>query len=93
MTAILQLLALSPVLWWFGKRLNDGSDEPLGLLTLGLALVLGWRERKSLQAPPQARSLYSFPRRLEESAGPTGPFIPARHAVPGFCHGHGIPSR
>jgi exosortase/archaeosortase family protein len=55
MTAILQLLALSPVLWWFGKRLNDGSDEPLGLLTLGLALVLAWRERKSLHAAPQAR--------------------------------------
>lgn len=55
MTAILQLLALSPVLWWFGKRLNDGGDEPLGLLTLGLALVLAWRERKSLPAAPQAR--------------------------------------
>jgi exosortase/archaeosortase family protein len=53
--AILQLLALSPVLWWFGKRLNDGSDEPLGLLTLGLVCVLAWRERKSLHAAPQAR--------------------------------------
>jgi hypothetical protein len=48
--AILQLLALSPVLWWFGKRLNDGSDEPLGLLTLGLVFLLAWRDRKSLHA-------------------------------------------
>lgn len=55
--AILQLLAISPVLWWFGKRLNDGNDEPLGLLTLGLALVLAWRDRRSLQASPCARNI------------------------------------
>lgn len=48
--AILQLLALSQVLWWFGKRLNDGSDEPLGLLTLGWVFSLAWRDRKSLHA-------------------------------------------
>lgn len=52
---LFQLVALSPVLWWFGKRLNDGNDEPLGLLTLGLALVLAWRDRKSLHASPRAR--------------------------------------
>ena len=43
--ALLQFAALSPVLWWFGKRLNDGNDEPLGLLTFALALVLAWRAR------------------------------------------------
>ncbi len=53
--AFFQLAALSPVLWWFGKRLNDGNDEPLGLLTLALAIVLAWRDRKSLQASPRAR--------------------------------------
>ena len=53
--ALLQLVALSPVLWWFGKRLNDGNDEPLGLLTFALALVLAWRDRKSLHASPRAR--------------------------------------
>jgi exosortase/archaeosortase family protein len=53
--ALLQVIALSPVIWWFGERLNDGSDEPLGLLTLALALVLTWRDRKSLQASTRAR--------------------------------------
>lgn len=46
---------MSPVGWWFGQRLNDGSDEPLGLLTLALSLGLAWRDRKSLHASPQAR--------------------------------------
>lgn len=53
--AFLQLLALTPVIWWFAKRLNDGSDEPLGLLTLSLALVLAWRDHKSLITTPTAR--------------------------------------
>ncbi|NQX02959.1 archaeosortase/exosortase family protein, partial [bacterium] len=53
--AVLQVLALAPVGWWFGQRLNDGSDEPLGLLTLALALGLAWRDRKSLHASPRAR--------------------------------------
>lgn len=53
--ALLQLVALSPVIWWFVKRLNDGNDEPLGLLTLLLALVLAWRDRASLHASAGAR--------------------------------------
>jgi len=55
--AFLQLAALAPVIWWFGKRLNDGGDEPLGLLALGFALMLGWRDRASLHAGPWARVL------------------------------------
>lgn len=51
----LQIVALTPVIWWFGKRLNDGSDEPLGLLTLALALLLAWRDHRSLATSPQAR--------------------------------------
>ncbi|MES2661560.1 MAG: exosortase/archaeosortase family protein [Verrucomicrobiota bacterium] len=53
--AFLQLLALSPVIWWFAKRLNDGSDEPLGMLTLALALILAWRDHKSLITTSAAR--------------------------------------
>lgn len=53
--AILQVFALVPMLWWFCKRLNDGSDEPLGLLTFALAAGLAWRDRKSLQATTAAR--------------------------------------
>jgi exosortase len=52
---VLQLIALLPVLNWFGKRLNDGNDEALGLLTLSLALILAWRERKSLGSDSQSR--------------------------------------
>lgn len=55
--ALLQLVALAPVAVWFGKRLDDGGDEPLGLLTLSLALVLAWRDRASLHAGPAARIL------------------------------------
>lgn len=53
--AFLQLVALAPVIWWFGKRLDDGGDEPLGLLAMGFALMLGWRDRASLYAGPWAR--------------------------------------
>lgn len=53
--AVLQCVALAPVVWWFGKRLDDGCDEPLGLLTLGLACALAWRDRKSLHAGSRAR--------------------------------------
>ncbi|PTY02797.1 hypothetical protein DB347_22890 [Opitutaceae bacterium EW11] len=42
------LLAGWPVLRWYGLRLGDGSDEPLGLLALGAALAFapraGWLE-------------------------------------------------
>lgn len=52
---LLHLVAAGPVIWWFCKRLNDGSDEPLGLLTLALALGLAWRDRASLHAGRAAR--------------------------------------
>ncbi len=48
------LPALLPVVIWFIKRLNDGSDEPLGLLALGLALLFAWRDRHSLETTPRA---------------------------------------
>ena len=46
-----------PVVSWYGKRLNDGSDEPLGLLVLGLALILAWRDRRTLHASARARTV------------------------------------
>ncbi len=53
--ALLLGIALLPVLWWFGKRLDDGSDEPLGLLTLAVAIGLAWRDRRSLVATSSSR--------------------------------------
>ena len=47
-------IALVPVISWFVKRLDDGSDEPLGLLALALAAALAWRDRKSLHASKTA---------------------------------------
>lgn len=44
-----------PVALWFVKRLDDGSDEPLGLLALACALALAWRDRASFH-------LHSAPR-------------------------------
>ena len=49
-------IAALPVVLWFIKRLDDGSDEPLGLLALGLALFLAWRDRGSLQTSARART-------------------------------------
>jgi exosortase/archaeosortase family protein len=49
--------ALLPVVSWYAKRLNDGSDEPLGLLALGLALMLTWRDRRTLHASARARTV------------------------------------
>ena len=56
-SAFLQLLALIPVIHWFARRMNDGGDEPLGLLTLALAALLAWRERRSLEAGTAARTV------------------------------------
>lgn len=53
--AALMLVALGPTLLWFARRLDDGNDEPLGLLTLALCLALGWRDRKVLGSGPRAR--------------------------------------
>src|SRR6478672_7639423 len=49
------VMALSPVIVWYVKRLDDGSDEPLGLLTLALALAFAWRDREFLTASARAR--------------------------------------
>jgi exosortase/archaeosortase family protein len=47
---VLLLMASLPSIVWFFKRIDDGSDEPLGLLALGLAITLMWRDRRSLNA-------------------------------------------
>ncbi len=49
------LAALSPVIVWYVKRLDDGSDEPLGLLTLTFGMALVWRDRTSFVASVEAR--------------------------------------
>lgn len=48
-------MALLPVLWWVGKRLDDGNDERLGLLTLAVAIGLAWRDRQSLVSSSSSR--------------------------------------
>jgi exosortase/archaeosortase family protein len=55
-SSLLLAAASLPVVSWFVRRLDDGSDEPLGLLVLLLALVLAWRERHSLQTSAKART-------------------------------------
>jgi exosortase/archaeosortase family protein len=50
------LLASSPVVSWFIKRLNDGSDEPLGLLVLALALCMAWWDRHAHHASARAKT-------------------------------------
>ncbi len=49
-------VALFPVISWYVKRLDDGSDEPLGLLTLGLVGLLAWRDRAARTAGEPAKT-------------------------------------
>ena len=91
---LLQLVALGPVLWWFGKRLNDGNDEPLGLLTLGLALALAWRDRRSLHASPCARTIGAVLVLLSVlGIHWLPPMIRAGLAVSGIAAGYGVHRR
>jgi len=53
----LQILALWPVWRWYAARLQDGSDEPLGPLALGLALWLVFGRRHSFRAEPSPAPL------------------------------------
>lgn len=52
--------ALLPLFIWYVRRLNDGSDEPLGLISLGLGMLLAWSDRKNLHAGSKARSTGSI---------------------------------
>jgi MYXO-CTERM domain-containing protein len=45
------VVAFWPVWRWYGLRMVDGSDEPWGLLALGLAGYFLWRERKGRRIP------------------------------------------
>ncbi len=46
---LLLILAFWPVWNWYLKRLTDGSDEPWGLVSLGIAAGYLWRDRDRLQ--------------------------------------------
>jgi exosortase/archaeosortase family protein len=51
----LALLAASlwPTAWWMGRRMLDGSDEPLGALALAALALLWWACRQRLRAAPR----------------------------------------
>jgi exosortase/archaeosortase family protein len=55
----LALLALSllPTWWWMGRRVVDGSDDPLGLFALAALAGLVWSCRGALRAAPRLRWL------------------------------------
>lgn len=50
---VLLAAALWPTAWWMGRRMVDGSDEPLGLLALAALAVLVWSARKRLRPSPR----------------------------------------
>lgn len=50
-------IAASPVIVWFIRRMNDGSDEPYGLLALAFALAVIRRDRHQLQPTAWSRIL------------------------------------
>jgi exosortase/archaeosortase family protein len=45
--------SLAPTWWWMGQRMADGSDDPLGLLSLAALVWLVWRSREQLRAAPR----------------------------------------
>ncbi|RYF76739.1 MAG: exosortase Q [Comamonadaceae bacterium] len=49
----LQLAALGPTWVWMGRRMADGSDDPLGALALAALAVLSWQRRRSLSPSPR----------------------------------------
>lgn len=48
-----QALALWPAWLWMGRRLADGSDDPLGLLALAALAALAWQQRAALRTAPR----------------------------------------
>lgn len=44
------LVALLPLGSWYVRRMGDGSDEPLGLMALAIAMVMLWSCRNSQRA-------------------------------------------
>ncbi len=92
--AFLQLVALVPVLCWFVKRLDDGSDEPLGLLTFALAISLAWRDRHSLISSTGARTIGAFLLLLSVvSIHGFPPMVRAVLAITGIAAWHGVHRR
>jgi exosortase/archaeosortase family protein len=49
----LQAAALAPTWLWMARRLQDGADDPLGLLALGALALFAWSKRRSLHAAPR----------------------------------------
>ena len=49
----LQAAALAPTWWWMGRRLVDGSDDPMGVLALSALAVLVWQVRRELRCAPR----------------------------------------
>jgi exosortase/archaeosortase family protein len=45
--------ALLPAWVWMGRRLADGSDDPLGLLSVAALALLVWRHRSRLRVAPR----------------------------------------
>lgn len=87
-------IAWLPVIVWFVKRLDDGSDEPLGLLALATACVLAWRDRKTFSNSPATRitgALLIFS--AVASIGVLPPMIRAGITILGIGVWHGIHRR
>lgn len=49
----MEVAALWPIWQWYGRRLVEGSDETWGLVSLGGALILLWRQRGHLRPVPR----------------------------------------
>ncbi len=76
---LLMAIALLPSIVWFVKRLNDGGDEPLGLLSLALAALLAWRDRTSLKSGGHCGTIGAL--MLLSSVLMTGTFPPMLRAA------------
>lgn len=92
--AWLIVVSLFPILLWYVRRLDDGSDEPLGLVALALAVLLAWRDRHELLPTGASRSggaLLLLVGALSTAWLP--PLIRAAAAVTGLAFFYGIHRR
>ena len=81
---VLMALALWPTAWWMGRRMLDGSDEPLGALAIAALAVLLWQCRKRLRASPHLGWLALALLGVVASSAALGPLPPLLAALLGL---------
>jgi exosortase/archaeosortase family protein len=76
--------ALAPTWWWMGRRVVDGSDDPLGVAALATLAALAWTCRHALRAAPRLGWLALALAGAVLSTAAQGALPPLLAALPGL---------